>query len=80
MEPWQKEHIRQNLPELVRTTDFNAYVIALLRAKDIISDHEAEHLVSFPASQSSSSWDSLASFMGSLLPWNYLTYETNLKL
>ncbi len=46
MESWQRDHIEKNLPELIRTTNFNVILKAILRSKGILSQEETLDLVS----------------------------------
>lgn len=46
MEEWQKSYITENLPELIRLTEFNTSVKDELLAKNIVSQDDLEELVS----------------------------------
>ncbi|CAL8070680.1 unnamed protein product [Orchesella dallaii] len=48
MEDWQKTRITRNLPTLIENTKCNVMLLARLQAKDLLSDHDCEVLVSIP--------------------------------
>ncbi len=45
MEDWQRQHITQNLPELITVTEFNVVVKAKLVASNVLSQPDVEELV-----------------------------------
>ncbi len=45
MEDWQKSHITQNLPNLIRSTRFNVLVKAELLAQNILDEIDVDDLV-----------------------------------
>ncbi len=45
MEDWQRQHITQNLPELIAVTEFNVVVKAKLVARNVLSQPDVEELV-----------------------------------
>ncbi len=46
MEEWQRKHITENLPELIRWSRFNVLVKAELTARNILGQVDVENLVS----------------------------------
>lgn len=46
MEGWQKHQINLNLPELIESTECNYKFLAILQRDEILSEEEAQYIVS----------------------------------